>query len=226
MPQAWRGLVSFRRLREADQDLRGHRKAIPEFERGFQTDIPSPFDRHKGGILGDRRTRRHAPVPTREDAFAFHEPRHGPDVGHQGRFVLFESSQRPIQGLEHARLGLPRLDHRVDPLEERHPERQAFVIGPKPRVRRERLDLGHHSRAPTGGEMEDRVDQRLAEIANTLADVYLEMRRERHVGEAQKAYAASAAPIEEREAAIRFAAVLPTEYDRLDGGVSTVDVRF
>ncbi|HQW38701.1 MAG TPA: hypothetical protein PLO00_08285, partial [Usitatibacteraceae bacterium] len=31
--------------------------------------------------------------------------------------------------------------------------------------------------------------QRVAEIANTLADVYLEMRRERHVGEAQKAYA-------------------------------------
>lgn len=31
--------------------------------------------------------------------------------------------------------------------------------------------------------------QRVAEIANSLADVYLEMRRERHVGEAKKAYA-------------------------------------
>jgi uncharacterized protein involved in exopolysaccharide biosynthesis len=30
--------------------------------------------------------------------------------------------------------------------------------------------------------------QRVAEIANTLADVYLEMRRERHVGEARKAH--------------------------------------
>lgn len=217
VPKAWRRRVEFRGLSESEENLRAHRGAIDEVRGRLQAHVASPFQRHERGILGHRRTRGDATVPAGKHPFAFHEPRHRPQVRHERSGVAFHGAKSAIEALEDRRVGLTGLHHRVDPLEERHPEREALVVRAQARVRRQRLYLGDNAGAAAGRHMEDRMHERLTRAGEPRTRLARAFRRGEVLGPRS---------VEERQATIGLAPVFPAQDDGLDRDVARIDDRF